>query len=270
MLKRSKVEQQLVEAVAGVPPLPEIARNLEEATEKTLRVVLMSSAYELAVHGEYALSNNRLEGWNVLAVARRVRALTYLLEPNVASSPRAALAGLEALQYREDETASSLARMAARGYRNDWDSTGPLVSSREELEALLFELLRVKGLDIDPGVDLSPLCYLAPAAGAEPAPEDSVGLAFEQAFDHFSELCRGDRRIPIGARLSAAPVFACLTVRQDCGLRLPDPKEPIVHPWFVAPFKDYPARRKAKIPALFEPVLIELQMRAEELGYKMG
>jgi len=258
-----------MEAGAGIPSLERIATNLENATSTTLRVVLMSSAFELAAHGELALSHKRAEGWGVLAVARRIRALNYLLKPNVASSSRAALAGLEAIQHREYATALSLARLMARGYRNDWDSTGPLVPSDEELESLLFELLMRKGAVIDPGVELTPLCYFAPAAGAEAAPEGSVGLAFEQAFDHFSEMCKGDRGIPIGARLSAAPVFACLTTRKDCGLPLPDKNEPIVHPWFVSPFKDYDAQPKPKIPGFFKPVLRKLQKQAQGLGYEM-
>src|SRR5688572_12340064 len=142
---RKRFERELRAAASTLVPFEQLALDLrksrQEQRPRELGIEYLAASAELGIRGELALLDGDETGWGLLAAARRARCLAFFLAPSVSSSHRAALAVLEALQWRQENTAVALAALMIRGYAGDWQASGPMLPSDTEIESLAFELL---------------------------------------------------------------------------------------------------------------------------------
>jgi len=129
----------------------------------------------------------------------------------------------------------------SKGYAGDWHISGPMLPTDTELDALAFGLLvpllkarGVEGRFRTP--ELVPLKSFAGIAGKRRVP---LRQAFEEALGTYEGMCKDGAEVPPGAQLSAAPVFACVSLRLELGMPVPGDDDPVTHPLYASPFKDF-------------------------------
>jgi hypothetical protein len=266
---RSRLIKQLRKDRSIFPSLDASIAELEAWQSPLDRIrlglALASAAATFGMSGELLLLEGDSCGWGLLRAARWSRASSFLLRPQLASSSQAALAALEALQWGEVERALRVVRVLGHGIRGTWNHSRRLLPSNSELESLAFALVDLQcGTSFGQDLALAPLEDFAPAAGLFPDPNKDVGWAFNLACAAYGELCRDSGEVPRGARLSAAPVFACLVSRRERGLTLPTKDDPADDPLMTAPFSEFDSGQAWPMDLRIE-LLLE---RVEELVHE--
>jgi hypothetical protein len=214
-----RLERQL--RTDGSTPLDELGAGLRAEAGKPFHLGLRlgMTAGLVGRHGEFTLLNGDASGWSLLAAARRMRAYGVFLAFDQTPSYTAAcaLALLEALQWHELRTAAAVGTQLQKALTGDWSLSSAAYPSGSEIEALALHLLQLRLPDLKIGPEIKTgLGGFVGAAGAQDAP---IVEAFEKAFKTFWDWCVDDATatIPRGARLSASPVFACLSTRLAAG-----------------------------------------------------
>jgi hypothetical protein len=267
---RKRFVTQLNEVVGVLRPLDTVIGAILTAPKThALGIRLLAATFDFGARGEWALVNGDDSGWQLLAAARKARALAFLLAPSVANSPLGALAMLEAIQWDELETAKTVSLLMAQGYAGDWPLSDVMISSETEIESLAIELLAQSTRDTKlkrrfAKVNLVPLSEFAGAAGVG---KTALDQAFQDAFDNYVQMCKDSQVIPRGARLSGAPVFACIRVRQ---VRKSSVPSTIEHALFSEPFSSYWKFRDCGIDDRVLPAILRGLEAADKDGFKLS
>lgn len=229
-----------------------------------------AAASDVGRHAERALLDRKKEGWRLLSAARRLRAYGAFLSPSPTPefSAGCALAILEALQWEELQVAEALGKRLEEALLGHWSLHEAAAPSGSELESLAFHLLRLRLKSRTLGKRAHHLLVdVAEFAGAAGLRKEAIEDAFCSAFYAFWDLC-GDKSgvVPRGARLSAAPVFACLQVGFATG-RLSSRKAAQVGAIAPAPFSQFSDYVGEPTLGLLAPVLKRAHMVVRREGW---